>query len=429
MRHVVTVIAQAAAKTKRSLRQRSLVKGRGKHARKIVFALGIALWFPGGAKVAGLPAEVNRPEPDLEALRRAGFEALYSLDYEAARRQFQRIIEARPDHPMGYLYLATTLWVEKLNQSRRLQTGFYLNPSFYAATGERIDPERDRHFRRYIEQAMAKADALLAKRPDDVEAKYFRGAASAILGAYEASVARRFFAALRAGSRAVKDHREILARDPGFADAYLTVGIYDYIVGSLPLAVRLLAALGGFRGDRQRGLAELEHAAASGKYVADDARVLLVALYYRERRYSDALAVLETLASRYPRNYLLRSERATLLLRLGRTAEAVDAFEQLLRQPSFSAAHDVIRFQYAEALFQTGYTQAALHHFRQLVASTQAYPDLVTLSYLRIGQILDLSGNRSAALTAYTTVLERENVFDSHEQARRYRRTPYKRRE
>ncbi len=401
---------------------RKTASPRGKLRCGLALLVSLMMSAPMGLRTTGAAQ-------DSDARRRAGFEALYSLDYETARAEFQRIVEARPDHPMGYLYLATTLWLETLNRSRRLQTGFYLAPSFYRATQERVVPEVDRQFRQLIEHALARANALLTRNPQDIEARYFRGAASALLAAYEASVTRKFFAALRWGSQAVKDHREIIARDPTFADAYLTVGLWDYVVGSLPLPVRLLAALGGIRGDRQRGLAEVERAASSGTYVADDARVLLVALYGRERRFTDALAMLETLASRYPKNYLLRSERAALLLRVGRTAEAVEAFEQLLGRPPVPTAQDVVRFQYAEALFENGYTQAALHHFRQLVSLPHAHADLVTLGHLRIGQILDTRGDRAAARAAYALVLARENVFDSHEQARRYLRRPYKRSE
>jgi len=366
----------------------------------------------------------QHPEP-FEVLRRAGFEAFYNLDYEGARRCFERLAADFPEHPAGPLYLATHAWIEWLNRTRRLQAGIYINPAFYAQSEARVSEEEQQRFRAHIERAIERAEARLRAREDDVEARYFLGAAYAVLAGYEATVLRKFFSALRNGFRAVKEHREVLRLDPQFADAKLTVGLYEYIVGSLPLAVRILVALGGIRGSRERGIELLEEAARSGRYVADDARTLLIAVYYREGRFPEALHLLEELITRYPRNYLFGLERANLLMRIGERAEAVRAFEDLLAQPTHQETRDLIRYQYAEALFQSGYKQAALHHFRRLVAMDDAHADLKTLAHLRIGQILDLRGERRAAQAQYQLVLQREDVLDAHEQARRYLRKPY----
>ncbi len=385
----------------------------------IVIVFSWATSFPFGRSLTPQASE------SFEALRRAGFEAFYNLEYEKAREYFERLATDFPEHPAGPLYLATHAWIEWLHRTRRLQTGIYINPAFYAQPEERADEQQEKQFRDLIERAIEKAQARLHADEADVEARYFLGAAYAVLAGYEATVLRKFFSALRNGLRAVKEHREVLRRDPGFADAYLTVGLYEYIVGSLPLAVRILIALGGIRGSRERGIQQLEEAARSGKYVADDARTLLIAVYYREKRFPDALRTLEELISRYPRNHLFALERANLLMRMGERAEAVRAFEELLTHPAYREMQDLIRYQYAEALFQSGYKQAALHHFRRLLALEDAQADLKTLAHLRIGQILDLRGERRAAQKEYRTVLARPDVLDAHEQARRYLRKPY----
>src|SRR6185503_11081898 len=37
----------------------------------------------------------------LDTLRAEGYDALYNLDYEGARKRFQKMIELAPDHPAG----------------------------------------------------------------------------------------------------------------------------------------------------------------------------------------------------------------------------------------------------------------------------------------------------------------------------------------
>src|ERR1044071_6151560 len=66
-----------------------------------------------------------------DALRAEGFEALYNLDYEAARRRFREIATAFPTHPAGHELLAASLWLKTLNESRRLQASLYNTEGVY----------------------------------------------------------------------------------------------------------------------------------------------------------------------------------------------------------------------------------------------------------------------------------------------------------
>lgn len=370
-------------------------------------------------------ASIEERTAFFDKLRRQAFDAFYNLDYDTSSRLFKQIMELMPEHPAGYLYMATQVWVGQLNRTRRLQTGIYSSSSFYSKSPEKVDPEVDRQFQEYVQKAIEKAQARLHQNEQDVEARYFLGAAYAILAAYQGTAARQFYAALKNGSRAVSEHRKVIEQDPQFADAYLTVGIYDYIVGSLPLWVKVIAALGGIRGSKERGIQELRQVVEQGKYASDDARVLLIAIYAREGEHQKALDLISELANRYPHNHFFPLEAANVLLKMGRRQEGFNAFEALLQNESFREVHDLIHFQYAQSLWTHGYAVAALHHYRQILRLPQASPPLVSLAHLRIGQLLDLRGERQAAIAEYQIVLSQDNVFDSHEQARRYLNKPF----
>lgn len=374
---------------------------------------------------SSLPAAAESPTPSFETLRRQAFDALYNLDYETSGKLFQQITEVAPDHPAGYLYMATQVWISQLNRTRRLQTSLYSSASFYSKTPELVDPQVDHQFRDYIRQSIEKAEARLQQNARDVEARYFLGAAYGALAGYEASVARQFFSALKNGSRSVDEHRKVVQQDPTFADAYLTIGLYDYIVGSLPVWAKIMAALGGMRGSKERGIEHLQRAATQGRFVNDDARVLLIAIYAREGRSQQALELINQLARQYPRNYYLQMEAAIMQIRMGRKQDGFNAYEALLQNRQFDDVKDLLHFQYAQTLAANGYHVAALHHYRRVTSMPQANRQLVSLAYLRIGQLHDLKGERDAAIAAYKTVLSHDNVFDSHEQAQRYMRKPY----
>src|SRR5688572_23159308 len=49
----------------------------------------------------------------LDALRADGYDALYNLDYEGARKRFQKMIDLAPNHPAGAQCFASSLWLDR----------------------------------------------------------------------------------------------------------------------------------------------------------------------------------------------------------------------------------------------------------------------------------------------------------------------------
>jgi len=372
---------------------------------------------------------------DAVVLRREGNEALYNMDYATARAKFEEIKKRIPHHPAGDLYVATVIWLEHLNKSRRLQTSLYKNESsFYAGAekakeeteGDAVDPAVDRAFRDRMAQAKTKALALVARNKNDADAQYFLGAYYGVMAGYEASTARKFFSAMRNGSRSVDAHEKTVKLDPNYYDAYLSLGMYDYIVGSLPFMYKALAALGGARGNKQRGITRLKEVIEKETATADDARVMLLAIYQNEKRYEDALALLDQLSAKYPRSYLVKLERAYTLVSLNRSDDAYAAFEDLLKDPAAVPAVDLVHYQYAEALALGKDYKRAAEHFLEVPKLKSADANLATLALLRTAQVYDLAGQRIDAVAQYKAVLARPNVYDTREQAEKGLKQPFR---
>lgn len=376
--------------------------------------------------------------PDVIQLRREGNEALYNMDYATARAKFDEIKKRAPQHPAGDLYIATVIWLEHLNKSRRLMTNLYRNESsFYAGAdkakegneGDVVDQTVDRAFRDRMAQAKTKALALVSRNKNDADALYFLGAYHGVMAGYEASTARKFFAAMRNGSRGVDAHEKVLKLKPDYYDAYLSVGMYDYIVGGLPFAYKAIAALIGVRGNKQRGISRLQTIVEKEAATADDARVFLLAIYQNEKRYEDALAIVQHLSAKYPRSYLLKLETAYTLVLLKRANEAYAVFEELLKDPAAAAAVDLVHYQYAESLAANREHKRAAEHFLEVPKSKGADGNLATVSLLRAAQVYDLAGERNAAVAQYKAVLARPNVYDTREQAEKGLKQPFKEKE
>ena len=170
--------------------------------------------------------------------------------------------------------------------------------------------------------------------------------------------------------------------DPNFRDAELTIGIYDFIVGKLPLPARILAGIAGVRGSKKRGIqTTLERVAKEGHWMRDDAKVLLIAIYKTEKHFPKALALSRELHHKYPRNYLLSLETADTLVSLSALdrqerktieadtleREALDTFEELLhdrpKADDAPRALDLIHFRYGEALLRMNHQDGPQNSF------------------------------------------------------------------
>ena len=375
------------------------------------------------ASSSALPAEAVQ-------LSIEGAEANYNLDYETARAKFEEIRKKFPQHPAGDLYVANIVWLEHLYKLRRLQTGLYQNESFYAGfegsdekseQGDAVEANVDRTFRALMTSAKTKALTMVNANPNDPHAKYYLGSIYSILAAYEASTARKFFSALRNGSKGVDAHQKVLKLKPDYFEAYLSVGLYEYIVGNLPFPIKALAAMGGVRGNRERGIQQLKSIIENRAANADDARVLLIGVYQNEHKPAEALPYLKEFTTRYPRNYLFKMEQANVLVQLKKNDDAAKTFEALISEANEKAPAakviDLIRFQYAEMLSNNSQHEKSLEQYLAAAKELSVEPGLKTIALLKAGQKLDLLNRRTEAIAQYKLVLARPNVFDSHDQA------------
>jgi tetratricopeptide (TPR) repeat protein len=379
-----------------------------------------------------------------EELRRSGLDALYNIDYDKANRDFKEIVRLYPNHPGGYQLLAARLWIKTLYESRRLQSSLYSSEGFYSSGDDKVDPRIVTEFRNLTREAKRLAEAKLKQDPKNVEALDFLANTEGLKASFEEAVERRHFAALRDGNDAVNHHREVLRLDPKYIDAQITIGLYEYVVGALPLPIKILAGATGYRGSKKRGLKMLEQVAQEGRWAQDDAKSVLILLYGREKRFADVVKLTRELSAKYPRNYLLRLETGDALVSLAAQKrkekdvagaeqaekEAFATFDEILRdrnvRESAGRALDLIHFKYGEALLTAGLNDRAAKEFLATTRVERAEPGLVTMAHLYAARAYDVAGKRDDALAQYKEVLSRPNVYDAHEEAKRGMKQAYK---
>ena len=396
-----------------------------------ILLLSLMLFVAAGAAQPSVGAAA-KPAPadaaEFDRVRQEGNDALYNMDYATARERYTQMTKLAPDHPAGYVYLANNLWLELLNQSRRLTTSTYTGGSFYEQDKDedKVDPKRDREFSDLINQALKMTQARLRSNPKDAEALYYQASAYGLRAGYDTTVKRSFVRAMGDANDSIAIQKKVLKADPDYVDAYMSIGLYEYVIDSLPFGWRWLVRVAGLKGSKKKGIEHLEMVTQKGKYAADDARVLLIGIYTKEHQPERALEMISQLAAKYPRNYLFGIERAAMLYRMNRADEGGGVYAELLKDARVAAqATDLINYQWGEALAARGAHAAALEKFNATARWPKADADLVSLAHLRAGQALDALGKREEAVAEYQTVLKRGNVYDSHKQATQYVKKPY----
>jgi hypothetical protein len=408
------------------------------------YCVSLGLWFLLSASICVLAQtdQAGRIPTRLDELHEKGVEALLNLDYDKARQTFKETAALFPDDPIGPEMLAWTLWLESLNRVRLRQAAIYSSQSFAANSEDKPDPQVTQEFRDLIRRATQLTRVRLQASPHDPRALYTLGDVESLHAAYEITIEGRFLAGLRDGSSGVDKHREVIKLDPNFHDAELTIGLYDYIVGNLPLAAKMIANATGVHGSKKRGLQTLERVASSGQWERDNARLLLMVLYKHEKRLAESLAMSRSLQEKYSRNYLFKLETADTLVAqaalerqsshgaaaAGLEKEALDIFGSLVREDSANTrrALALIHFRYGEALLMLGQPDNAARQFLAATTVAGTAAAVVTRSHLRAAQALDLAGKRNEAQSEYRIVLSRPNTQDSLEQARRGLKEPYR---
>jgi len=274
-----------------------------------------------------MAAQTGPLPDDAAALRRAGLDHGYNLDYGEALAAFGAAIAADPQDAAAHRLAAATLWMQLLFEQGAVTVEDYMGQARATVARRPPAPALAAAFHGHLQRAVGIAERALRERPNDPDAHFQAGAAAGLRASYVATVEGRVSDSVGAGRRAYAEQKRVLGLDPSRDDAGLIVGLYRYAVSTLSLPMRLMARIAGFGSGRESGLALVERAAAYPGETQTNARFALVLIYNREGRPADAARIIRELQQRYPRNRLLWLEAAGTALRAGRPAEALAAVD------------------------------------------------------------------------------------------------------
>jgi hypothetical protein len=242
-----------------------------------------------------------------------GFHQMYNLQFDAAHKTLQTYEQLHPEDAMGPTARAAAYLFSEFERLGILQTELFVNDEKFEG---RKKPEPNAAvraaFNLEIEKSNQRADAILAKSPDDRDALLAKVLDLGLEADYLAMVEKRNMTAVSTSKKASELAGKLLRTSPDCYDAYLAIGIENYLLGLQPAPMRWMLRIYGARTDKDEGLRKLELTAEKGHFLLPYAQLMLAVAALRDNDRSRARELLGNLAREFPGNTLYRKELAKL---------------------------------------------------------------------------------------------------------------------
>jgi hypothetical protein len=236
-----------------------------------------------------------------------GFQRMYNLEFAQAHQDFANWEQMHPQDPMGPVSQAAGFLFGEFARLGILESQLFTSDKNFEARSK-LSP--DPHVREQFDSAIARgeqlANAALQQHPEDSNALFAKVLALGLRSDYAAMIDKQDFAALRYMKQGRILAQQLLKQKPDAYDAFLAVGVEQYLTGIKPAPIRWMLSMGGIDPNKEQGIRELQETAAKGNLLKPFAKLLLAVAALRDKDNSQGCGILHELAVTYPRNALYR---------------------------------------------------------------------------------------------------------------------------
>ena len=267
----------------------------------------LACWIPAGSAFA---LEPTLPE---STLLDKGYRQMYNLQFNEAHQTFAAYSRQNAADPMGAVSDAAAYLFSEFDRLHILKSEFWIeDQSLFDFHKLPADPAVKKRFDAALAKTQFLADSELKKSPDSANAQLANSLRLGLEADYTALIEKRAMAALAEVKQSRALAEKLLANHPDYYDAWIAIGLENYLLSMKPAPVRWLLHMGGAQTDKGTGLDRLRLTAEKGHYLLPYARLLLAIADLRNHEPSRAKEKLQWLAKEFPGNRLYRDELAKL---------------------------------------------------------------------------------------------------------------------
>jgi hypothetical protein len=239
----------------------------------------------------------------------SAFQRLYNFDFRAAHSILDAHLKTQPTDSLAHAVRASAVLFEELHRLRILESEFFSEDKrIIDKQALRPAPEARSVFNQSLRSAEREAQKTLGIDTNDADALFTLSLVAGLEADYLAFIEKRQWQSLSFIRQSQTLSLRLLKAHPGYADAELTGGACEYLLGSMPFFVKWFIRFDGVEGQKSAAARKLQRVAASGRYLGPFARILLAIVHLREKQPALALGVLEQLSRDFPGNPLFRSE-------------------------------------------------------------------------------------------------------------------------
>ncbi len=242
-----------------------------------------------------------------------GYRQMYNLEFPSAHQTFTGWERANPDDPMGPVSNAAAYLFAEFDRLHILQGEFFVHDDKFKRLPKLApDPAAKQSFQDEIARARQLSSRILEHNPGDKDALFVSVLALGLRADYDALIEKKYLDSLSGMKEGRTLAEKLLSIDPGYYDAYLAVGVENYMLSLKPAPVRWILQMGGLQTDEQRGIEKLKLTAEKGHYLRPFARLLLAVAALRDKKPAEAREILADLVHQFPKNSLYAEELARL---------------------------------------------------------------------------------------------------------------------
>jgi len=243
----------------------------------------------------------------------AGYRAMYNLQFDEAHEVFQGWERSHPDDALGPVSDAAAYLFSEFDRLHVLETELFIDDNKFESRSKLApDPKAKQAFESELSKGQQIADKALARDGKNPDALFAQVMILGLRADYAALVEKRDLAGLNYMKTGRTMAERLLASNPTYYDAYLAVGVENYLLSLRSAPMRLLLRITGAQTDKEAGLQKLRITAEKGHYLLPYARLLLAVAALRDKQREQARSILEDLSRHFPRNRLYARELAKL---------------------------------------------------------------------------------------------------------------------
>ena len=319
--------------------------------------------------------------------------SMYNFDFDTAAKEYRWLEQSHSWHPLPSFLQGLNEWWKIL-------------PNLHVKT-------HDKAFLAHMEEAKERAKKLYKQKEWRAEGVVFLSLVHGLRARFYGE-RKQWITSLGALRKALKYLKEAQRNDYLHTETLIGSGLYNYYAEWLPENHKMARYFRFLfeKGDKKKGLEQLEKAAYNAFYTRIEARHFLASILDGASKHTEAVRLMSYLTGQYPNNGYFQREYANMLYKSKDFTRCQAVSEDMLQkvlseQPGYGASQGRYAHFFLGQFYETSPLglAAAVPHYEQVVGYAEEM-DALSYSYtvaalLGLAEFYEQAGDRNRAKKKY----------------------------